>query len=203
MRKQDYRGLPKGSSSTSPYFELDPHKKNKDAYSIAWRFKLKEGINGDDLVFGNDFDHPIRDRLPPGFGTAFKIVKWVVDPGLDGDVYADEPYLYGPAASSVNTLYVGSKNESNEDKEEELREEGLVFEEGGDIDGVEHRKEKGVPETEAARKKHFLNIEHRKTWDWEGGRTYGCDFFNPYLDFNGEPSFRGRERLEERGIRLT
>jgi Protein of unknown function (DUF1769) len=37
---------------------------------------LKQGINGDDLVFGNDFDHPIRDRLPPGFGTAFKIVKW-------------------------------------------------------------------------------------------------------------------------------
>jgi hypothetical protein len=98
---------------------------------------------------------------------------------------------------------VGSKNESNEDKEEELREEGLVFEEGGDIDGVEHRKEKGVPETEAARKKHFLNVEQRKTWEWEGGRTYGCDFFNPYLDFNGESSFRGRKGFRERGNRLT
>jgi hypothetical protein len=74
--QQNYRGLPRGSPSTSPYFSLPPHAKNKDAYSICFRFRLKEDINGNDLVFGNDFDHPIRDRLPPGFGTAFKIVKW-------------------------------------------------------------------------------------------------------------------------------
>jgi hypothetical protein len=73
---QNYRGLPRGSPSSSTYFILPPHAKNKDAYSISFRFTLKQGINGNDLVFGNDFDHPIRDRLPPGFGTAFKIVKW-------------------------------------------------------------------------------------------------------------------------------
>lgn len=165
-------------------------------------------------MFGNDFDHPIRDRLPPGFNTAFKIVKWVVDPGLDGDVYADQPYLYGPANSSVNTLHVGSKNDSGaktgengaakkggegEDGEEGEREggedAGLVFEEGGDEDGVQHREENGVPETEAARKKHFLNEENRRAWEWEAGRSYGCDFFNPYLDFNGRLSVRLLDRL--------
>jgi hypothetical protein len=120
--------------------------------------------------------------LPPGFSTAFKIVKWVVDPGLDGDVYAEKPYLYGPAASSVNTLHVGSMNGGEEDGKHEA---GLVFEEGGDEEGMELRKEKGVPETEAARKKHFLIEDNRKEWEWETGRAYGCDFFNPYLDFNG------------------
>lgn len=120
-------------------------------------------------------------------------MKWVVDPGLDGDVYADKPYLYGPAASSVNRLFVGPKTGGEGLKEEEgggegigYHEAGLVFEEGGDEEGMDVRMEKGVPETEAARKKHFLVEEKRKEWEWEEGRVYGCDFYNPYLDFNGE-----------------
>ncbi|KAH8650518.1 hypothetical protein BGZ60DRAFT_389160 [Tricladium varicosporioides] len=190
VRIQSYRGLPYTSPSTSPYFDLPPHDKNKDQYSIAFRFTPKSSISANDLVFGNDFDHPIRDRLPPGFSTAFKIVKWVVDPGLDGDVYADKPYLYGPAASSVNVLFVGDKNDENEEVEKVEDDEnwdedaGLVFEEGGEEEGVESRKEAGIPDTMAGRKKHFLSEENRNTWDWEEGRTYGCDFFNPYLDFN-------------------
>lgn len=98
-----------------------------------------------------------------------------MDPGLDGDVYADKPYLYGPAGSSVNLMEVGGKRVGENG-------EGLVVEEGGDLG---HRKERGVPEGEAARKKWFLTEENRKQWEWESGRGYGCDFFNPYLDFNG------------------
>ncbi|ESZ98321.1 hypothetical protein SBOR_1314 [Sclerotinia borealis F-4128] len=181
VRVQDYRGLPKASPNTSPYFDLPPHDKNKDQYSIGFRFKPKQDINAEDLVFGNDFDHPIRDRLPPGFSTAFRIVKWVVDPGLDGDVYADEPYLYGPAASSFNVLYVGDGGDGEGVGDEDA---GLVFEEGGDEEGEDHRRECGIPEGEAARKKYFLTEANRREWDWEEGRTYGCDFFNAYLDFN-------------------
>lgn len=109
-------------------------------------------------------------------------MKWLVDPGLDGDVYAEKPYLYGPAASSVNTLHIRGNGKVDGQPEHDA---GLVFTEGGDEDGVELRKEKGVPESEAARKKHFLNEENRKEWEWEAGKIYGCDFFNPYLDFNG------------------
>jgi hypothetical protein len=132
----------------------------------------------------------IRDRLPPGFNYAFKIVKWVVDPGLDGDVYADQPYLYGPAASSVNTLHVAGKGTVSGEAEHDA---GLVFTEGGDYEGMKMRGEKGVPETEAARKKHFLNVDNRKEWEWEEGKVYGCDFFNPYLDFNSMSSLRSLE----------
>lgn len=60
----------------------------------------------------------------------------------------------------------------------------MIFVEGGDGDGEELRKEKGVPESEAARKKWFLNEANRKTWEFEAGRTHWGDFFNPYLDFN-------------------
>lgn len=72
-----------------------------------------------------------------------------------------------------------------------------MFEEGGHGEGLEVRKEKGVPDGEAARKKHFLDETKRAEWEWEEGRVYGCDFYNPYLDFNGAstaplPACRGR-----------
>jgi hypothetical protein len=98
-------------------------------------------------------------------------------------VYADKPYLYGPAGSSVNALWVGDSKESIEDVEE--TESGKVWNEGGSEDGLKIREEKGVPEGDAARKKWFLNEGQRKTWEWESGRWYGADFYNPYLDFNG------------------
>ncbi|KAH8594739.1 hypothetical protein B0O99DRAFT_624594 [Bisporella sp. PMI_857] len=176
IRVKNYRGLPHGSPESSPFFE----KHYGDSYAITFAFRPKENINGDDLVFGNDFDHPIRDRLPPGFGVAMKFVKWAVDPGLDGDVYADEPYLYGPLGSSANTIHVG-------DLEDEYKGEGdfgLEIVEGGSESGNTVRSEKGVPELEAGRKKWFIVEENRKQWEWESDRTYGADFFNGYLDFN-------------------
>jgi hypothetical protein len=113
-----------------------------------------------------------------------KIVKWGIDPGLDGDVYADRPYLYGPLASSINTLNIGGIDGKGDSVEID-KEAGIVVKEGGEGDGTELRSEKGVPESEAARKKWFLTESNRRTFTFEKGRSVGCDFFNAYLDFNG------------------
>lgn len=136
-----------------------------------------DGVSGTDLQFGNDFDHAIRDRLPPGFGTAMNIVKWWIDPGLEGDPYADRPYLYGPALSSFNAVHVGA-GEDDEDKG------GLWFDEGGDDEGMAWRREIGVPDDAKQRVKWALKAGNKDKWTWEYGRTYGVDFFNPYIDFN-------------------
>lgn len=145
----------------------------------------KQDIAGDKLVFGNDFEHPIRDRLPPLFDKAFGIVKWWIDPGLDGDVYGDEPYLYGALLSSINVLRVGEKAESGKASAEEVKEgEAVVYTEGASGSGEEVRKEQGVPAASAARQKFFLTEANRKNFTFEKGREYQCDFFNPYLDFN-------------------
>lgn len=147
-------------------------------------------INGNDLVFGNDFDHPIRDRLPPLFDKALNIVKGWIDPGLYGDPYADEPYLYGPLLSSVNILRIGEKgkNEGEAPKVEatdDLQDSGPVIEEGADSEEAEAiRKEGGLPATNTGRQKHFLSEDRRKAFTFEQGRTYACDFSNAYLDFN-------------------
>lgn len=193
VRIQNYQGLPRGSPSTSPYFDTPPHDYNQDQYSIAFRFTPHKpaasagnsadnddeddaGISGINLQFGNDFDRPIRDKLPPGFNTALNIVKWWIDPGLDGDAYADRPYMFGPALSSFNTLHVG-KGEHNDDKG------GLWFDEGGDEDGMQARKEAGAPGTSKGRMKWALGAQAKEDWLFEYGKTYGMDLYNPYIDF--------------------
>ncbi|KAG6367870.1 hypothetical protein INS49_002066 [Diaporthe citri] len=193
VRIQNYHGLPRNSPATSPYFDQEPHSKNKDQYSIAFQFTPKApgpaktpvnaehvdpddrepgGISASDLQFGNDFDHPIRDRLPPGFSYAMKIVKWWIDPGLDGDPYADSPYLFGPALSSFNHVGPAVLDESKG---------GLWVEEGGD---QEWREDVGAPDDARARMKWALQEDSKEDWVWEYGRTYAVDFFNAYLDFS-------------------
>ncbi|KAI9862305.1 MAG: hypothetical protein M1813_004781 [Trichoglossum hirsutum] len=171
VKIQKYRGLPEGSPSTSPYFSQPNHL--NDQYSISFALLPKIPIRGDHLIFGNDFDNPVRDRLPPGFNTAFKIVTWVIDPGLDGDVYSDTPYLYGPALSSLNILRVGDRMEQLPD----WRDETETLEEGGER-GDE------VPGEPGKRMRFFLDEVARREWLFEAGRVYEADFFNGYLDFN-------------------
>lgn len=182
-------GLPHGSPSTSSYFSHPPH--THDQYSIGFSFVPHRTINGKSLVFGNDFEHPIRDRIPPGFNAAFRIVKWAIDPGLDGDVYADKPYLYGNALSSMNVLSVGPKA-GKEDIEKQFAESmnnEEAIKEGGFDGGQEVREDLNIPDNAAARQKWFLGGHERlEHWEWEEGRLYKADFFNPYLDFNGRHS---------------
>lgn len=190
VRIRDYRGLPRGAPASSPYFDSEPHAYNQDKYSICFRFTPKapktsggnevdgeeessSGISGLDLQFGNDFDRPIRDRLPRGFNKALGIVRWWIDPGLDGDIYADQPYLYGPALSSFNTLSIGPAS-FDETKG------GLWVEEGGDA-GV--REALGMPGDAKTRMKWALSDDVKGRWVYEYGQTYAVDFFNPYIDF--------------------
>ncbi|KAF2141002.1 uncharacterized protein K452DRAFT_229718 [Aplosporella prunicola CBS 121167] len=189
VRIQDYRGLPKDSPATSPYFSNDGHK--YDRYSIAYTFRLKNDVPGDKLVFGNDFDHPIRDRLPPGFNLAFRYLKSWIDPTIEGDINADEPYLYAPVLGSMNRLQVGSKGQSLKETiagaGEKLGEGDdaiTVIEEGAQGDGEDVRKEKSIPDAPNARMKHYAYEQYRKEFTFEKDRPYACDFFNSYLDFN-------------------
>ena len=176
---QNYRGLPDNSPKTSAYFENARHA--SDRFSISFRLTPKHDINGHDLVFGNDFDHPIRDRLPPGFNQATKIVTWFIDPGLYGDLLADEPHLYGPLLSSINVFHVGEKDVPASAERDHM----TVFGEGADPGGEEIREALGIPSDTPARQKFFLNEHHLKDFTFEKGREYSNDFFNPYLDFNG------------------
>ena len=191
-RIRNFTGFPRSSPQTSSYFEHPNHK--SDQYSISFSFLPKTSIPGTDLVFGNDFDRPIKDRLPPGFNQAFKIVKWFIDPGLEGDVYAEQPYLYGSALSSWNALRIGDKIIDDPSTEPATEHKWkmpkmdcfheTVVEEGADGSGERVRREASIPADPTARKRFFLNESHREAFTFEAGRLYQSDFGNPHLDFN-------------------
>ncbi|KAK4964281.1 hypothetical protein LTR28_003880 [Elasticomyces elasticus] len=202
IRIQNYRGPP-GSHTTSPYF-APGSKHEHDLYSIAFSFSIPSSSsvsNGQDLVFGNDFDHPVRDKLPPGFGVAFKFATSYIDPGLYGDVYADEPYLYSPLLSTINTFRVSKKspnaknsvNGAKKDQDSGAKpiESSTALAISAPTDAKDEDQEDGVdeedqswPSNDAERRKYFLKDENRKQFSFETDKEYICDFFNPYLDFN-------------------
>ena len=179
VRIRNYHGLPKGSHSHSPYFDDPAHA--KDQYSIAFSFVPKKDLPSKDLVWGNDFEHPIRDRLPPGFNTAFKIVKEFIDPGLECDAYADEPWLYGPALSCWFAFRIGDRMQNDEFP---APDEERAMTDGADGSGASIRQQLKLPDSGDKRRKHFLDASHREEMTFEKGRLYQADFFNPYIDFS-------------------
>jgi len=179
VRIREYRGLPTLSPLSSPYFDDPVHE--KDQYSIAFSFVPKRGLPSVDTVWGNDFDHPIRERLPPGVNAAFKIVKGFIDTGLQIDAYADEPWLYGPSITSWFALRIGEKLADDEDFPAPV--EDSAMKEGAEGSGQEIRERLHIPSTYSTRHKHFLSAANREAFVFEEGRLYQGDFFKPYIDF--------------------
>lgn len=70
-------------------------------------------MNGDDLVFGNVFERPIRKSLPWGTGIATKFM-YFIDPTLELDVYADKPWALSPVLSTMNHLALKKKENKSE-----------------------------------------------------------------------------------------
>ena len=181
VRIRGYRGFPASSPSHSAYFDDAAHE--RDQYSIAFSFVPKVDIPSLNATWGNDFDHPVRDRLPPGFNVAFKIVKEFIDPGLECDAYADEPWLYGPALSCWFGFRIGDKLAESQEIPEAPEQAQDVLREGADGSGTAIRSKHHLPENNEKRRKHFLTPAHREPFVFEKGRLYSADFYNPYLDF--------------------
>jgi uncharacterized protein DUF1769 len=183
VRIRDYKGLPLYSPQSSAYFEHP--SRSKEQYSISFSFVPKIDINAADTLWGNDFDHPVRDRLPPGFSVAVKIVKEFVDPTIELDAYADKPWMYAPAMASFFAFSVGEKKSL-----EEWSKGGIPFmpgdeplEEGASGNGAEVREALKFPEDRSARRKFCRSKDNLKDMKFEAGRLYQADFFNPYIDF--------------------
>ncbi|KAF2401582.1 DUF1769-domain-containing protein [Trichodelitschia bisporula] len=177
VRIREYRGLPRGSRAHSDYFDDPGHK--RDRYSISFSFVPKQDLESLHTVWGNDFDHPVRDRLPPGFNMAVRIVKEFIDPGIECDAYADEPWLYGPSLSCWFAMRIGEIGAELAPLDDER-----PLEEGADGSGEHVRARLGLPHQQHKRRKHFLSAKNRETFAFEKGRVYHGDFFNPYIDFN-------------------
>lgn len=187
-------------SSTSPYFAHPLHVSDKLSIQLSLSFKKTEAndpfIRGDELLWGNDFDKPIRDQLPYGAGIGVRVLQSVVDPSVEGDIYADVPYLYGAALTSFNKICVGkempgtglvwpgiieeddlrgaavSQGEQEEDQQEDSKK-----------DPKKEHEEPPIPTTSTARSRYFLDEARRHSFSFAlAPAQYSFDFYTPYLD---------------------
>lgn len=168
VRIQGFKGTPDHKSNshpTSEYFTL-PDKENVNI-SIEVHLTPSIEINGDDLLFGNDFDDPIRDLLPYGASAGFRFFKWAIDPSVSGDIYCDKPFLYGKALSSFNVVHMERNEKLVEPLTENLSDETA--------DGLD------IPLDSAQRQKFFLTEGNRKQFSFKPENVYMMDFFNSYL----------------------
>ncbi|GAB7357310.1 hypothetical protein MBLNU459_g8272t1 [Dothideomycetes sp. NU459] len=177
VRIQEYRGLPRDAPDHSPYFD-DPSRK-KDTFSLAFLWVPKNDVQAEDLVWGNELLHPIRDRIPKRFiNTAFKIVKEFIDPSLRCDPYADEPWLNGPIiCSTAITFSIGSSSDTS------AASPSAVLFEGGDGDGAAIRKQLKIPDADNGRRKYFASEARRSEFIFQKGRAYQFDFHHGYIDW--------------------
>lgn len=125
----------------------------------------------------------------------WKIAKWV-DPGMQGDLYAEQPWIYGSVLTSMNVIRVKGPG-TPAPSEVGTAEEVVVSETEVDTETLEDddtvmvedtsamaSTALQIPQTAAGRKKFFLDDAKKQEVSFRKGYTYGFDFFGPWLDFN-------------------
>ncbi|KAF9903952.1 hypothetical protein EC991_003170 [Linnemannia zychae] len=96
---QEHDSLP--LISESPWFSLPGGDNNLSSVQISGRFKRE--WPGEQVVFGNQFEKPLR--LPPFSSIALKFIQFI-DPGLKADIYCDRPWAFSPLIATMNTVNV-------------------------------------------------------------------------------------------------
>ncbi|RKO87151.1 hypothetical protein BDK51DRAFT_21511, partial [Blyttiomyces helicus] len=172
---------------SSNYF----HGRNR-RYSIMIQGRFKKAWNGDDVIFGLDFDSKVR--MPTGAGLGLKIAKWL-DPALDADLYADKPWIFSPLVSAMNSMGVAPADAVPSDAapaKSDTPADPLL----GKWSYHSHM----VPEdatllfTDRAsapsltayekRKKFFADPKNRRAVTFSPELVYCMDFYDAYFDFN-------------------
>jgi len=93
----------------SGYFQKHPEL----TCSIAIQGIFLKEVSANDLVFGNTFDKPIRNNLPYGSSVALKGIYYV-DPSLEQDISADQPWAWSPFISTMNMLHIRPRSNESE-----------------------------------------------------------------------------------------
>jgi len=87
----------------SGYFSKESRHGKTWSIAVQGRFKQETAVN--DVLFGNQWDVPIRDYLPYGTSAALQFGK-VIDPGLETDLYSDTPWALSPLFSTMPFISV-------------------------------------------------------------------------------------------------
>lgn len=173
VRIKGFHGAaPKGKeplrTTQSTYFETFP----KITWSIQLQGRFLKEFSGDDVVFGNIFDAPIRDYLPYGTSAALKAVSWI-DPSLEQDIYADKPWAWSPLIATMQLVRLSKSEGKLPAWSSKLPDED-----------VSAYVPEGAPVHDSgARRKYFSKADHRKEVTLGPDTIVDADFSNGFLSF--------------------
>jgi hypothetical protein len=168
----------------NPKFDYFSGRNRK--YSMVIQGSFHHDYNGNDLLFGADFDQPINP--PPGTSIAIRICKWL-DPSMVCQVDKECSYMYSPIVSSMNALSI------TEPRVGKSKIQGSIItssEKERDIGEWEYA-DKYVPEqtdlltsslSYDKRKKYFSSLDNRQAVTISKEYVYGMDFYDAYFDLN-------------------
>ncbi|KAJ5709361.1 hypothetical protein N7493_010695 [Penicillium malachiteum] len=159
------------------YFQQDWTKKNK--FSISFSIVFHRDVNGDDLVWGNDFDHSIAKKLPRGFDIIARAAKKMVEPTMEIDAYSDKPSIFSPALVSWSQFRIGREAPTLD----QMLQGSTFVREGADNEGGKKLRDMvEMPDTPEGRKAFYRYQENRKRFWFFAGIQHSVDFGNSFLD---------------------
>lgn len=75
--------------------------------SFEVNFQPKFPIKGDELIFGNEFTTSLKEYVPTSLlSSGLKIFNWFINNTVKGDIYNQNPYLYGPILNSCTYMSI-------------------------------------------------------------------------------------------------
>lgn len=138
------------------------------------QFTPNQDINGDELVFGNDFTYPVRDYVPTTIlNTGLKIFNWVVTDTIYGDVSNDKPYLYGLAVNGFT--YMGIDNFCKYPIVLDNKRRPINCKENL------YKQDPSIPQNSKARIKYFKTKKSCESFTFEQGIPYTLQFDTDFM----------------------
>lgn len=115
-------------------------------------------IEGSKLLFGNDCEVPISQKVPTSLiSTGLHFFKWFVNPTINSNLYDEKPYLYGLALNSFTKIGRGSL----------IDEQKFVLQETECLSVNDE-----IPTAPAKRQKYFCNLKNCESYKFEKDQTY-------------------------------
>ncbi|KAI9092358.1 hypothetical protein DFS34DRAFT_707230 [Phlyctochytrium arcticum] len=186
VRIANFSGVvPEGNEQQKPKANPSSHyfHGRSRRYSVMIQGRFKEEWNGDDIIYGIEFDGKIR--TPTGVSLAVKIAKWL-DPALDVCLSGPQPYIFSPMISAMNSMAIFPPDAPEDDTNTDI--------------GVWSFASRLIPEQPAAlfpissqapaltafekRKSHFGDAKARKEIRIRSDQVFCMDFYDAYFDFN-------------------
>eukprot|EP00158_Paraphelidium_tribonemae_P009247 Partr_v1_DN28811_c1_g1_i2_m33878 putative Protein of unknown function (DUF1769) len=146
---------------------------SKRLFSIQFHGEFSEVVNGDDLVFGVEFERPLE--VPYFTGIAVRFVKFI-DPGLSVDVSSRTPSMTSPLLCAMNAICAVAAAVTDDHNGQRWPSLSSI---NDNFDTAVYGFN-SVP----ARRKFFQDARNRRDFVFRPGVQYSFEFFNPFVNWN-------------------